>query len=325
MKWFTRSFLVLVAVFLLAEIGGRLFFARGVSGRFDYGYHPTAGFVEHKDGRVSLVRAGGRRFFPQSFQKEKSANTLRIMTLGDSVPRGPSLGASYPVQLQKILQERGISSESFNLGLPGYGARRVQVVLQQALRYQPDILMMHLYNGNEYEDEREWQRAVQARSWHPSQWLKKSFVLARLHETKIEQIFWKWLPETIRIKTAPDDFDAKIASQQDTAQQTIWRERLIQVHTQSLNHALDQTRVLVILPAVLQKQSDGSRVLGNADFPDFVSNLHHPNLRLLSMVEVFSGKDTSLFSGDGVHLTAEGHRLLAQAIAQRLADAHWVK
>ena len=52
-----------------AELVVRVFFARSMSGRFEYGYSPTAGFVEHADGTVNLVHAGGRPFWPQEFSR----------------------------------------------------------------------------------------------------------------------------------------------------------------------------------------------------------------------------------------------------------------
>ncbi len=47
---FSKAFLAAVAVLLIAEIAVRLLWSRGLSGSFDYGYHPTAGFVEKGDG-----------------------------------------------------------------------------------------------------------------------------------------------------------------------------------------------------------------------------------------------------------------------------------
>jgi len=62
----TSACLVAVCLLVLAEVIARVFFAQDISGRFDYGYNPQAGFAEHADGtggRVNLLahrRAPGR-------------------------------------------------------------------------------------------------------------------------------------------------------------------------------------------------------------------------------------------------------------------------
>ena len=48
--------LVSIALLVGAELVVRVFFARSMAGRFDYGYHPTAGFVERADGTVRLTK-----------------------------------------------------------------------------------------------------------------------------------------------------------------------------------------------------------------------------------------------------------------------------
>ena len=60
-RTFTRSFLLVITVLVIAEIAVRVFWSCGLAGRFDYGYHPTAGFVEKSDGSLDLVRAGDRK------------------------------------------------------------------------------------------------------------------------------------------------------------------------------------------------------------------------------------------------------------------------
>ena len=57
-RWLTTAMLMTLGLLAGSEIVVRLFFARNMSGRFEYGYNPTAGFVEHADGTVSLVFGG---------------------------------------------------------------------------------------------------------------------------------------------------------------------------------------------------------------------------------------------------------------------------
>ncbi|MEQ2005769.1 MAG: hypothetical protein ABMA26_03135, partial [Limisphaerales bacterium] len=103
MRAATKPFLLCLALLVGAELVVRVFFARSMSGRFDYGYHPTSGFVEQAEGTVRLERAGGRRFFPQQFTRERPADTFRIFVIGDSVARGTSVATSYAGQLGELL------------------------------------------------------------------------------------------------------------------------------------------------------------------------------------------------------------------------------
>jgi len=167
MRICSKAFLLFLGVLLAAELIARVFFAQTLSGRFDYGYAPRAGFVEHADGRVDLVRAGGRRFFPQSFTMHRPADTFRIMVIGDSVPRGKNVASSYAGQLGTLLNDSGIRTESLNLCVPGFGARRKQLVLEQALKYEPSLIILHVNGSNEFEDEREWKRHEEFQSNHP--------------------------------------------------------------------------------------------------------------------------------------------------------------
>src|SRR5688572_31417386 len=150
-RWVTAPFLVTLALLAGSELVARVCFARNMSGRFEYGYSPTAGFVENADGTVSLVRAGGRRFHAQTFSKTRAPGTFRVMVIGDSVPRGSSLASSYPAMIGEKLRARGIQAEGLNLAVGGNGALRNQIILRKALDYQPSLVILHVNNSNEFE------------------------------------------------------------------------------------------------------------------------------------------------------------------------------
>ncbi|HEY9074880.1 MAG TPA: hypothetical protein VIN67_12185, partial [Desulfobaccales bacterium] len=172
----TPAFLMVVLLLVAGELTARIFFAQDISGRFAYGYDPQAGFDERGDGTVHLFRAGGARFHPQSFQSHRPRDSYRIFVIGDSVPRGPSFKAAYPWVLGAELRQDHIRAECLNLALPGYGARRCQVVLKKALEFEPSLIIIHVNDTNKYEDEQEWQRSQEFKGWHPSHWLMKVFI-----------------------------------------------------------------------------------------------------------------------------------------------------
>ena len=99
--------------------------------------------------------------------------------------------------------------------MPGYGARRCQVVLQKALEFEPSLIIMHVNDTNKWEDEREWRRSQEFKGWHPRHWLMKVFIFRRLFEAKLEKVFWPLVPDQIRLKYAVSDADAQVAASKD--------------------------------------------------------------------------------------------------------------
>ena len=118
------------------------------------------------------------------------------------------------------------------MALPGYGARRCQVVLKKALEFEPSLIIMHVNDTNKYEDDREWQRSQEFKGWHPSHWLMKVFIFRRLYEAKQEKLFWPLVPPQVRLKGAVIDPDAQIAASQDPAEVAariqLAREKLVE-------------------------------------------------------------------------------------------------
>lgn len=325
MRAATKPFLLCLALLVGAELVVRVFFARSMSGRFDYGYHPTVGFVEQPDGTVRLERAGGRRFFPQTFSRERPADTFRIFVIGDSVARGTSVASSYAGQLGELLRARGVKVESFNLSVPGYGARRKHLVLEQALQYQPSLVILHLNNSNEYEDEREWRRREEFRGWHPRNWLMKSLVVRRLHEMKQEKVYWEWLPASVRQQRAASDADAELKSSLNADKVRQWNELVRKQTGESVRLARERgARVLVVAQATAAKDAAGKPALDDNSLDELATRMRAEGAATLSMKELLSRRDWPPLFADGSHLRPDGHMVLAESLAESLRREKWV-
>jgi lysophospholipase L1-like esterase len=324
MRAATKPFLLCLALLVSAELVVRVFFARSMSGRFDYGYHPTSGFVELADGTVRLERAGGRRFFPQSFARERAADTFRIFVIGDSVARGTSVASSYAGQLGEQLRARGVKTESFNLSVPGYGARRKELVLAQALKYQPSLVILHVNDSNEYEDEREWRRREEFRGWHPRNWLMKCLLIRRLHEMKQEKVFWEWLPASVRNQRATSDADAEIKASLNAEKVLQWTELVRKVTGESVAAAWkENVRVLLVSQATTDLKAAGS-MPDDHGLDALCGAMHGDGVSMVSMKESLIGRDAKLVYSDGSHLLTEGHKVLAETIAAKLTELRWL-
>ena len=315
---FTKSFLLVLAILVIVEIAMRAFWSRGLSGRFDYGYHPTAGFVEKSGGALDLVRAGGRRFHPQRFAQQKPAGTFRIMVVGDSVPRGPSLAEAYPTRVAEFVSARGIPAEGWNLCLPGYGAHRCHVVLTHALKYQPDFVIRHVNNSNEYEDEREWRRSQDFQGWHPKNLLMKSLLVRRLHEMKTEGVFWSLLPEKIRAQQGVNDAGAKIIAMTDETQIRAWQERVRRFLKEDLDLCRKAGVPVLLVTQVRMRGTGKSATLDDSGLDDLARSFAGPGVDVLTMKEVLSATDFAPLFMDTAHLNGRGHEILARAIAEKI-------
>ena len=315
---FTNSFLLVVAILVVAEIAMRLFWSRGLSGRFDYGYHATAGFVEKSGGSLDLVRAGGRRFHPQHFAQQRPAGTFRIMVVGDSVPRGPSLSEAYSTRVAEFLRAGGSAAEGWNLCLPGYGAHRCHVVLAQALKYQPSLIIRHVNNSNEYEDEREWQRSQDFQGWHPKNLLMKSLLVRRLHQMKTEGIFWSLLPEKIRAQQGVNDAGAKIIAMTDETQIRAWQDRVRNFLKADLDDCRKAGVPVLLVTQVRMRGTGKSATLDDSGLDDLARSFAAPGVEVLTMKDVLAGMDFVPLFMDTAHLNGRGHEILARAITEKI-------
>jgi hypothetical protein len=325
-RWVTASLLMTLALLASGEIVVRVFFARNMSGRFEYGYNPTAGFVDNADGTVNLVRAGGRRFHPQTFSRTRPPGTFRVMVIGDSVPRGSSLATSYPAMIGEKLRALGVQAESFNLALGGNGALRNQIILRKALDYEPSLVVLHVNSSNEYEDEREFKRAEEFKSWHPRNWLVKSLVIRRLYEAKTEQIFWKWLPVEVRNVAAVSDADAEVWASQNPEKLREWDERVRRYTAESVALARAHgVPVLLLTQTRRELDAAGRASLDNHGLDDLVRPFIGDGVYHLSMKQILEGTDFASLFADGAHLRPPGHERMATAIVEKLRQEGLVR
>ena len=318
----SKAFLFAVVLLVGTEVGARVFFGRRFSGRFEYGYNPDSGFRDLKDGSVKLVRAGGRRFFPQQFDRIPQKGVCRIMVVGDSVPRGPSVSESYASRVAANLTQDGIPCEGWNLCLPGNGVRRNQIVLKRALQYRPDVVILHLNDSNEFEDEREWLRAQQARSPTPENWIRKSVIVAGVHEAKTEQAYWKWIPEQIRLRNMATDADAKVKTLLAGDKAEEWRGRVKTVFQESVALAkASGAFVLIVSQARTSGGASQGLALSDEGLDDLAVSLKAEGVGHISMKKTFLSLPFQDFFQDASHLNSMGHQILAEEIRNMLTSS----
>jgi hypothetical protein len=229
----SRAFLLSFVLILGIELTVRIIFEDSMHGRFEYGFYPTAGFVEESE-KLHLTRTGGRRFRHQTLDLVPSKGRHRIFVIGDSVTRGSSVESSYTGRLVGELASNGIQVESYNMGVGGHGSRRKHLTLLQSLEHKPDLVVLHVGNSNEFEDERDYLRSQEFKTWHPKNWPMKSLAIRRLYEMKIEKVFWEWMPQAIRIEHGENDADAEIIAKSASGALSRWNQRVEKVTSESI-------------------------------------------------------------------------------------------
>ncbi len=327
MRHFSKAFLIAFGFWAFLEVGAHVFFADGILGRFDYGYNQTAGWFEYDD-RTQLRRVGGARFRPQTIPKPKPAGTVRLFTAGDSIARGQALETAYPWYLGEALTKAGIPAESYNMGIPGYGSTRKLILLKQALRHDPDALILHLHGGNEYEDELDWNRAQNFKSWHPRNWLMKSFIVARVFQMKEEQVYWKWLSTEIREQAMVHDEMARIAKQiRDPESPLIkrWNKRIARNTERTADLArCNGVPLVLVIPSILNRKAGhsfddsglGAQARELAQRPGVFTYWAADDLRKLKPVEI-----DPMFFRDETHMYPPGHAFLGQKLVPTVLQA----
>lgn len=316
-----KSVLFSMALLSIVEITVRLSFAENMSGRFEYGFHPTAGFIE-KDDKLYLKRTGGRRFRPQTIKMTPSKGIFRIFVVGDSVVRGSSVESSYAGKIAGELKTLGVFAESYNLGVGGHGARRTHLTLLQAMNYNPDLIILHINNSNEYEDEREYRRSQQFKSWHPRNWLMKCYAFRRIYEIKTERLLWRWIPQSIRIKHAENDADAELVASLSPKVLAKWDKQVQRSTLESVRAALEKsTPILLVSQARVKNRINSDWGLTDNGL-DKVAMEHaaRDGVFHVSMKSTFINQDTKSIYSDSSHLTSKGHTLMAKAIATAIIN-----
>jgi hypothetical protein len=320
MKLFSKAFLVAVFILILIELVNRVFFVDFFTGRFEYGYNPTSGIEDNGGGIVKIKTTGSKHFWNQSFENPKPSGRIRVFTIGDSIARGPKKEEAYPYYLGELLRKQGINADSINFSVPGFGSRRKQIVLTQALHYKPDVVILHLNHTNEFSDTRDWRRAQEFASMHPRNWFMKSYFLARLYEFKTDKVFWK-LPQEIRAVRGVNDIDARLMAENNEAVTREWNETF---HTKSIE-IINKLRaegipVIIVTYCSIDRQHNG--LLSDAGQDSWIRSIMAPGIYLVSPKDILSTPQRdSYFYADTVHWHPVGHRQMAAALASVIKQA----
>jgi len=114
-------------------------------------------FVESDDGtRFEIAQARLTHFARDSFAADKVTHEFRIFCIGDSTVQGNpwSVETSFTTWLKLSLQAADPSRrwEVVNCGGISYASYRMVPILEEVLRYQPDLIIVHCSHNEFLED-----------------------------------------------------------------------------------------------------------------------------------------------------------------------------
>jgi hypothetical protein len=308
-KAMVSALLIWIALEIFAYVG----FQERPEDRNDFGYSSTAGFVVNER-EVRLVRAASRQFWPQTYPLHASPGTMRIVLIGDSVLRGEAWETSVAGYLTRQLATCGIAAEVWNLSSAGYGSRRKDVVLSEALNFDPAFVIYHANFTTEYEDAREWERREEAHGWHPQNWPSKLPFLGRVKLSLVEKVFWPWIPATVRSAGQADGDPERAAAISSKSDKDYWIPRMLPILSESIKKVRSKAIPIVLLSRVHRLDGDHLDDYGlDAALQRFALD---PGVRVLSTKALLSNTPApgQLFA-DSSHWHRAGHELVAQALA----------
>jgi hypothetical protein len=308
-----------IAVVALAalEVTAWLGFNESPADRNAFGFSYDAAVAVEKS-FVSISTASSRRFWTQHYPKVAPPGTERIVLVGDSAARGPSLERSVSEALRRHLgNDYGIRAEVWNLSSPGYGSLRKAIVTHRALEFRPDLVIYDAGVSTEYEDSREWSRYQEYHSWHPRHWMDQLPFLGRVKLSKVERLYWQWLPEDVRAASLENPLEARItaiASKSDTPH---WMPLMLP----NLDRTVEEVRrsgakMLILVHAHFDP---GSGRVTDEGLDEAIAKRYLPDERIavVSSRELFSSRtDTARLFSDTSHWTDAGKELVARALAE---------
>ncbi len=120
-------------------------------------------FVADEDNQMMITASNRLEYFrPESFGIEKQANEFRIVCIGGSTVQGRpyAIETAFSTWLELGLQAADSSRrwDVINCGGVSYASYRLVPVVQEILRYKPDLIILYM-GHNEFLEDRSYQLA----------------------------------------------------------------------------------------------------------------------------------------------------------------------
>ncbi len=307
--------IIAVVALAILEFWAYFGFHESSAERNAFGYSRDASFSV-EGSFVGITTSASRSFWTQRYPRAKPPGLKRIMVIGDSAARGASLDDSVAGALRRQLSERcAMRTEVWNLSSPGYGSRRKQLVVDKALEFHPDLIIYHAGVTTEYEDSREWERYTEYHSWHPRHWVDQLPFLGRVKLSKVERLYWNWLPEDVRAASLEDPLAMRIAGIASKTDSRYWMPKMLSNLDRTVEEVREAGVPLLVLVHAYFDRSGGRVIDAGLDKAIAERYASRPGVTVISNRELFSSRpDASALFFDSSHWTSAGMNAVARAL-----------
>lgn len=302
------------------------------------GYVPTPGFLGSStrpeyETRVSVGTAGFRGRNP----RPRGRNSLRILCLGDSFTWGSGVEnrEAWPHVVEQILRARyaGADIQVLNGGVPGYGTDEQLLYLQQRLLgIKPDLVIVAFFAGNDFRDN----RSSASQSIEIRDGLLRTKMAQPAYATPIWLRINNWIKNRSHLHfflserlgylaTGAGLLDTVEEARTDFNAEDAQRAVDLLAEIASVSRASSSEVLLVFVP-------DKMHVLGSVDVKgarkvvaDASGASNAPWLDLTPyLMEASEGASPYFYRFDP-HWTADGHQVVAEAIADKLLSLQLIR
>ncbi len=280
-------------------------------------------FSEHPEGRIRIVtNAMGLREDEELLAERPD---LRVLVTGDShtegvVPNRESFTNVLEVLLGDASQPRSV--EALNAACGGYTFYSYLGVLEKYLDLDPDVFVVTVYGGNDFDGAVPWYRWF--RRLPPGRSDKLFTQMQKAARRASVPAFAQAVRQVAFFRTFPEELDLALAAAREVALEA---DRLCREHAIRL--------VFVYLPSVLEAQPwvAGAALARTAEAFDlsqedlagsgepgrrWVEFLRANDIECVDLLPILSEAEEPAYWRTDHHLNTHGHRLVAEALAQRL-------
>lgn len=260
------------------------------------------------------INSGGLRDAETPF--EKPDGVYRIFVLGDSVAFGDGVAVedTFSDQLEKMLNDRGVRVEVLNGGIRGYNTYQESILLKEAgLRYHPDLILL-TYVANDAEPFSRQQGLIGKN--HPRLLYLKDFV----KQHSYLYAFFRKKIEVLRHRVTPRQFSETYDEHFQPDHEGWKASYAAMADIRDTARASNAGLLLSVFPRLVglgegethshQKIHDQILAAGR--------ELGIDTMDMLAALKGQSGEKLRITPGDHFHPNPEGHRLIAQKLAERI-------
>lgn len=315
---------------------------------------------EHLDNMYEsklLVKINSEGMADREYSRTKPANTIRIALLGDSVTASlyTAQESKFKSLWEKALaQSAGKSVEVMNFAVDGTGTwEQLQMLHLRARHFQPDFVILSFFWGNdvwnnsaslgrsranplkEEYDERSWSRNLQVKHRMAIRWLWNNSAAFQFLDTLKDRLAtildYRRALDTAKASPAPEPVSpaasGKVITESgpqydpgffwDSESWILTRQLIAKLNTETK----DLGARLLVFHLPFYDQIVTPKPLPYAEFRSFLKQLGIANADAFDAIGRLSEKQKrDLYIGDRVHLTAEGHRFVAEASVEAIKN-----